>query len=807
MTHSPGARSAAYPEEDGYHSFLADHGGFANAYTADDRTNFFFEIEPEHLDDTLDRFSGFFISPLLRQSSTSKEVNQVSSEHDKNIESDAWRSKELRHMTSGPPQSLFGRFTTGNHETLDRDGNREALLAFWTEHYKADRMTLSIIGTQSIEELEGWAATIFADIPSSMPVIGGNFNDPLPLSVPSGEPPFEPGYIGTATFTVPVGEVEVITLQFPVPEQNSNYRQNPGGYITYILSSKGEGSLLSFLKANGWATAVVAGFFESNVLFALFGVQISATPLGMQNRVAVIKAVFDAFQLISQPGGVSEVRWNELHLAQQQSFRFREKPGASDLTSDVSVRMSTVAPVDVLGSPQTSFFDANAIIEVLDLLTPERLVLELQSKEFEAEATAEAAELANRHGSSALHWAEEASLELLVGDLTSHHDHWYNFSYGFGPLPPSVVAHWAAPVDMRLVDMQLSRPNIYMMSDFELIEIEPADPSLRCAASLPHAGSCAGESSSCCQKGDGGAPTLFALPAREGAYAARVWFKRDADFGEPRAYTRCLLWSPDIAASARSWGAATLFTRLQTSKMQEDSFEAGIAGMSIATQASPLGFLIASGGYNSAGGKQLELVRAAVALLADLSWVTRGEGAVNEFELAKGKLMRDLQNVQLSGGYQAAMSLGAYVRDGNPLTTDYAGMMEAVADLTPDSLVQTVEVSLSKFALECGSDGNIDAETAKAIARSIEGLLDGVPGGPTGLVLNAPTEAEVSPGGAYSREAILESTCTRLALEPGQALIVQVGSSRIGALSRCSICSTAWSSSHQIHERIRSLVS
>ena len=80
-------------------------------------------------------------------------------------------------MTSGPPQSLFGRFTTGNHETLDRDGNREALLAFWTEHYKADRMTLSIIGTQSIEELEGWAATIFADIPSSMPIIGGNFND------------------------------------------------------------------------------------------------------------------------------------------------------------------------------------------------------------------------------------------------------------------------------------------------------------------------------------------------------------------------------------------------------------------------------------------------------------------------------------------------------------------------------------------------------------------------------------------------------------------------------------------------------
>jgi hypothetical protein len=54
-----------YPEVDGYQQFIGGHGGTSNAYTAPDHTNYFFDIQPAYLDEALDRFAQFFISPLL----------------------------------------------------------------------------------------------------------------------------------------------------------------------------------------------------------------------------------------------------------------------------------------------------------------------------------------------------------------------------------------------------------------------------------------------------------------------------------------------------------------------------------------------------------------------------------------------------------------------------------------------------------------------------------------------------------------------------------------------------------------------
>jgi len=54
-----------YPEVDGYQQFIATHGGSSNAYTAAEHTNYFFDIEPGQFEAAMDRFSQFFISPLL----------------------------------------------------------------------------------------------------------------------------------------------------------------------------------------------------------------------------------------------------------------------------------------------------------------------------------------------------------------------------------------------------------------------------------------------------------------------------------------------------------------------------------------------------------------------------------------------------------------------------------------------------------------------------------------------------------------------------------------------------------------------
>ena len=53
-----------YPEA-GNNSLFSNRGGYTNAYTAGDHTNYHFEIDPEHLDGALDRFAQFFTAPLF----------------------------------------------------------------------------------------------------------------------------------------------------------------------------------------------------------------------------------------------------------------------------------------------------------------------------------------------------------------------------------------------------------------------------------------------------------------------------------------------------------------------------------------------------------------------------------------------------------------------------------------------------------------------------------------------------------------------------------------------------------------------
>ena len=54
-----------HPAQGDYDRWLSEHGGGGNAYTDHHETNFYFEVDPSYLQPTLERFSEFFVSPLL----------------------------------------------------------------------------------------------------------------------------------------------------------------------------------------------------------------------------------------------------------------------------------------------------------------------------------------------------------------------------------------------------------------------------------------------------------------------------------------------------------------------------------------------------------------------------------------------------------------------------------------------------------------------------------------------------------------------------------------------------------------------
>ena len=131
--------SQKYPIEGEYSNFLSKHGGYDNAYTSFENTNYFFKVDSNYLEEALDRFAQFFIAPILSQDGVSREVNAVDAEHRKNLENDDWRLWQLTKNVSNPLHP-FHKFNTGSLETLNKPNLLDTLIQFYTKYYSANQV-------------------------------------------------------------------------------------------------------------------------------------------------------------------------------------------------------------------------------------------------------------------------------------------------------------------------------------------------------------------------------------------------------------------------------------------------------------------------------------------------------------------------------------------------------------------------------------------------------------------------------------------------------------------------------------------
>ena len=101
--------------------YLSKNNGASNAYTSSSNTNYHFRVSPTALSGAIERFAGFFHSPLFAPSCTTRELNAVDSEHKKNHQADLWRVFQL-NKTLTKPGHPWSKFGTGNRETLSAAG-------------------------------------------------------------------------------------------------------------------------------------------------------------------------------------------------------------------------------------------------------------------------------------------------------------------------------------------------------------------------------------------------------------------------------------------------------------------------------------------------------------------------------------------------------------------------------------------------------------------------------------------------------------------------------------------------------------
>jgi len=361
-----------YPQSGEYQDFISQHGGTNNAYTAEENTNYFFDIENASLEPALDRFAQFFISPSFDANYVEREKNAVNAEYLAKINDDDRREWDV-YRSLFNPEHPAANFSVGNLETLsDQDGHsiRDDLINFYQNYYSANLMTLVVLGNHKLDDLQKMVEGRFGQIPDKNRLI----NDVYPKL-------FLPKSLPVSVSVKPIKELRQLSFVFPVPNYAAKYRTKPLSYISQLLGSEASGSLLALLKGLGWAESLKAGVFYEGRHDGLFGVSIMLTKDGVRAKDQIVSAVFDYLKVINNRG-VSDWRFSELQQISDIDFRFHEKQAAMDTVMELAQSMQDYTAQDVLsGSYLYANYDETLIKQSLSYLNKDNVLISFMAPE------------------------------------------------------------------------------------------------------------------------------------------------------------------------------------------------------------------------------------------------------------------------------------------------------------------------------------------------------------------------------------------------------------------------------------------
>ena len=419
-----------YPEPGDYNDYLSANNGFSNAYTAENHTNYFFEVKAAAFEGAVDRFARFFIDPLLTDSLSARELNAVDSEHSKNLENDFWRARQVYRSLLNPKHPA-ATFSTGNSQTLAGVQNA-ALRAFYESHYSANLMHLVLVAPLPLETLEATAREQFSGIE--------NRN----LAALKAEVPlFGDAIKGKRVEIQTIQDIRQVWLRFEVDEAALSYISKPASIVGSILGHEGSESLLQQLKQEGLATGLSAGPSAVGLHQGTFDITITLTEQGLAQVDQVVERTFG---MINKLRGLEAIPSHLIESEQKMgriNLRFRQPGAAYSEASQLTGSMIFYPHDNLLESMYLiQQIDEPAIRQVLTHLRPDNMVMGIVAKDRQ-------------------------------GDQTEPH---YGSNYRVTPLSEAFIAKLEAAQPVEAMD--LPAPNPFIPSDFDLVATEHAETPL-----------------------------------------------------------------------------------------------------------------------------------------------------------------------------------------------------------------------------------------------------------------------------------------------------------------------------------------
>lgn len=511
-----------YPEVDSYHQFIEQGGGNNNAYTASENTLYYFDIDAEQLEPALDRFAQFFIAPLFDADFVEREIQAVNSEFTASLQNDGRRQQDVLselYVREHPAS----RLAIGNEDTLDVADLRDQLMRFYRQHYVAERMALTVYGPQDITTLKAWVDDRFGgvrSVESEAPV----FDQPF----------FEDADLPFLVEIQPRRETRLLQLRFPVPGNLDELDTKPGEFIAYLLGQETKGSLLSELKARGWAEALSARSGEVTASNHQFTLSVQLTQTGLENWQDVAGLAFEYLQLIADQG-LEEWRYDELADINEVNFEFAEKVNPAATVQRLAERLSVYPADDVLRGPyQLTDFDDDTLRDWLGYLQPDNALVVLMHPQ-------------------------------AADKVRSR---WYDTPYSLTPLSGNTLAQWRNPNTSS--SLKLPDANPFIPSDLDVLPLDA--PSSTLYKNQPQ--------------------IVQTAPGYE------LWFEQDDQFRTPKLDISMLIETPETRASARDRVMAQLYLDLVDDALSEFRYAAGLAGSGYGLSTNSRGLLLRLYGFS-----------------------------------------------------------------------------------------------------------------------------------------------------------------------------------------------------------------
>ncbi|PTB89415.1 peptidase M16 [Pseudidiomarina aestuarii] len=371
--------TAEFPEPEDYQHFVSQHGGSHNAWTGTEYSNYYFNIDPEFLEPALDRFIRFFYQPLFSQDWITKELQSVESEFQLKRKDELRRLYQVHKATVNPAHP-FSKFSVGNLNTLQDTADnplRPRLLEFFKTWYRPDRMTLVIIGPQSLEQLEALALNYGGRIPAA----------PQPLSEPTiiSTSLYLPSQVGVELQVRPLKAAKRLILTFALPSIDQDYAHKTTSFIAHILGDEGPGSLFSELRHRHWVNSLAAGGGMSGSNFKDFNINMQLTEQGLKHVDDIICDVLALIRKVAAEG-LEDWRYRERQLSVSQAFRFQEPARASDLAPQLAVNMHHYPNCDLIfGDYRMDGINAAFARELFECMQPDNMRVTLIHRQVETD--------------------------------------------------------------------------------------------------------------------------------------------------------------------------------------------------------------------------------------------------------------------------------------------------------------------------------------------------------------------------------------------------------------------------------------